>query len=175
MIFPTLQSGSGRDLGSLLLHWYYEPPKKRRTLQRLLWLAALIALILLALSPLTDGFGGRIGGAIGYALIVLFSSLLPRLWRTQQPRFYELRDRGVVVYAAGGSEKGVARIAFWSDFADVVRQENGVRLIPRNPLQRTVYLPTGSRRFDVYFVCREKVWQAKFERRMQRWSRSAVR
>jgi len=112
--------------------------------------------------------GGSFAGALGYALIILFSSLLPRLWRRQVAHTYELRERGLVIYPDTAKEKGAIRFAWWSDFKDVVRRDNGVKLIPKYFVQQSVFLPTGPRRFDVYFVCREKVWQAKFERMMQR-------
>jgi hypothetical protein len=175
MLFPTLKPLVDEDLGRLLLEWDHEPTKGQKLFQRLLWLSVLVFLILLALSPFLRFFGDAIGGAVVYALIVILSSLLPRLWRKQVPHHYELHDKGLLIHAVTGKDKDPARFALWSDFKDVLRQEKGVKLVPRYFIQQPVVLPTGPRRFDVYFICREKVWESNFQRMVRRPPRVATR
>jgi hypothetical protein len=174
MLFPTLKTHSNEELGRLLLSWRHDPSTKQRAAKRLLWLLALAAVILLALSPLAREKGGTAGALLGYALLVAFSSLLPRLWRAQVPHYYELREHGLLIFPA--SDKGKeTRFARWGDFRDVSHREGAVILVPKSLFLRPVRLPTGARRFDAYFVCREKVWQSNYNRLKSRLSVARAR
>jgi len=162
MLFPSTRPYDGRDLGQSLTSWLYKPAAGRKAL-------TLVVGLVLALVLLVIAYGGhflpwvrRLGGLLQTIVVLLLPPLFAYLARSRRNRIYTLFEQGVVVQPSGGkaTERGV--YALWRQFSGCSYDEDGVHLVPRQPLRRGLYLPARANRMEVYSICRERIDAFRF-------------
>lgn len=162
MLLSSTRAYDGRDLGRSLTSWVYQPAAKRKALT--LVLGIVVALLLMGIA-----YGGhflpwlrRLGGTVQTIVLLLLPALYAYLARARRNRVFTLFEQGVLVQLSEGKSSERGAYALWRQFGGCAYDENGVRLVPRQPLRRALYLPARFNRMEVYSVCRERIDAFRF-------------
>ncbi len=162
MVIPPTRSYDGRDLGRSLTSWLYQPAPGRK-------LATLVAVVLMALVLMVIAYGAhflpwvrRLSGMAQTLVLLLLPPLFAYLARARRARVYTLLEHGVLVQLSDGKGQDKGSYALWPQFAACAYDEHGVRLLPRQPLRRSLYLPARANRMEVYSICRERIDAFRF-------------
>lgn len=162
MLVPSTRSYDGRDLGRSLTSWLYQPAAGRKV-------ATVVAGVVVALALMFIAYGGhfvpwlkKLSGTMQTLVVLLLPPLFAYLARARRNRVYTLFEQGVLVQLSEGKTRDKGNYALWPQFAGCAYDEHGVRLLPRQPLRRPLYLPARANRMEVYSICRERIDAFRF-------------
>ena len=164
MLFSSLNNLPPEQLGQTTYQWDYTPPPATRIMA---WvgLAAILAIVALAYFGFARDYAPLKGyiDILIYAALPLFSILLPRAIAMSRTRYYEFRDRGFVIHL-GKLDKAHAGTgwALWKDFERAELADKGIKIFPKKPFLRRVYLHCESNRLTVYSLVAAKIAEFRY-------------